>query len=102
MKYYRIKTGFDVDDFISIDETELEMALRAQRFEKVGVFKEGTVNGKYIISITPDFNRALGFHRDYKLRGEDYDELGRGVQEEHLIFLGEAKTKAIGSGIEKS
>ena len=88
--------GYGADDFISITEDELPMALRAQVSGKVGVFSEGTVSGNHIISITPDFQRALGYARDYQLKGEDYAELGRGKQE-HQVFLSDTKTKVFGN-----
>lgn len=87
MKHYRVKIGYDKDDFISVDETELPSALRAQITGKVGVFREGTVTGNHIISITPDFNREMGVARDYRLTGEDYEMLGTKKVEEYRDFF---------------
>jgi hypothetical protein len=92
MMYFRVKFGYEPDDFISVDETELSTAVRAQVTGRVGIFKEGTVAGNHIISIIPDFQRAMGLNRDYQLTGEDYRRLGP-KKEEHLRFLMEIKTE---------
>lgn len=90
MKYFRVKYGFGPDEFIGIDETELDMALRAHIGGKKGLFKEGSISGDKIIAITPDFNRVLGLNRDYRLTGEDYKELGK-KRDEYELFLEEKK-----------
>ncbi|RJQ33871.1 hypothetical protein C4568_03660 [Candidatus Parcubacteria bacterium] len=92
MKYFRVKIGYGKDDFISVDETELPTAIRAQITGKVGVFREGTVSGNHIQAILPDLQRAAGFHRDYQLTGEDYEEL-RDTDKDHKLFLGETKDR---------
>ena len=91
MKHFRVKTGFGKDEFISISETELPMAMRAQINGGIGVFEEGTVSGNHIISITPDFNRLMRFNREYALTGEDYAEIGTKRQEEYKEFMHNAK-----------
>lgn len=93
MKYFRIKIGYGADNFISIDETELAMAIRSQITGRVGLFKEGTVTGKSIISITPDYNRMCGYHRDYQLTGEDYDRIGAEKLNEYRLFLEKTKNE---------
>lgn len=91
MKYFRIKYGYDKDEFISIDETELGMAVRAHISGKKGLFKEGSVSGDKIVAIVPDFQRAMGWKRDYQLTGEDYDEIGSKTQREYQNLLEETK-----------
>lgn len=86
-KFYRVKIGYGRDDFISVDEDELAPALRAQTTGKIGIFREGTIAGNHIISITPDFNRLLGYTRDYQLTGEDYKEVGAERQKEYGLFF---------------
>lgn len=87
MKYFKVKTGFGKDEFISIDETELPRAFKAQVTGKVGAFKNGTVGGNHIISITPDWNKVMGYHPDYVLKGEDYAEIGSNKQCEYRDFM---------------
>lgn len=87
MKYFRVKTGYGKDEFISVDETEVAMAFRAQVNGGVLVAKEGTVSGNHIVSITPDYNREMGYKRDYILQGEDYEQIGAKKQEDYRLFL---------------
>lgn len=98
MKYYRVKYGFGDDDFYNIDESELKKALVAQIQGKVLVCEDGTIAGNNIISIMPDYNRALGLNRDYKLTGEDHSLLGTELVKDHRNFLQEAKHAALESG----
>lgn len=93
--HFKVKIGYDRDDFISISEEELETAIRAQVTGRVGIFKEGTVGGNHIIAITPDFQKLLGVARDYKLTGEDYSRIGTRKTDEYTLFLNEAKEKAV-------
>ncbi len=100
-KFYRVKTGYGKDDFISVNENELQTAIRAQLTGKVGVFNEGTVSGNHIISITPDYNRELRVARDWQLTSEDYAILGKNKVKEYRSFLQEAKSnvfKQLGYG----
>lgn len=104
MKYFRVRIGYGLDNFISIDQTELAMALRAQITGRVGLFKEGTVTGKNIISITPDYNRMEGYNRDYQLNGEDYERIGKEKLDEYRKFLEKTKNEvdlALGSSGQK-
>lgn len=81
--YFKIQKGYGKDDFVSIGENELEMAIRAQVTGKVGFFKEGgTVAGNHIISIEPDFDRA---EKTYNPSGPDY--LSHSVKENHYLAI---------------
>lgn len=87
MKYFRVKYGYGKDEFVSVDENEVRVALAVQVSGEVAVFKEGSISGNSIIAVLPDFNRLLGYKRDYIMEGEDYDQIPNGVQAEHHTFL---------------
>lgn len=87
MKYYRVKFGFGVDDFIIIDESELSKALRCQINGSVAIFKEGSVAGKSIITINPDINKLMGWNRTYQATPEDYGEIPEKAMNEHRLLM---------------
>lgn len=96
MKYFKVKIGYGDDDFISVGETELRKAISAQVSGKVAIFNEGTVSGNSIISILPDYNREMGYNRDYKLNGEDYARIGGDRQNEFQKILESVRSEIIG------
>lgn len=87
MKYYRVKFGFGVDDFIVIDESELSKALRCQVNGTIAIFKEGSVAGKNIVAIIPDINRLMGWNRTYQPNAEDYGEISEKELNEHRMLM---------------
>ena len=91
MKYFRVKYGYGKDEFVSVDENEVRVALSAQVSGQVAVFKEGTIAGNSIIAVLPDFNRLLGYNRDYVMGGEDYSQISASVQAEHHTLIENAK-----------
>lgn len=93
MYYFKVKIGFKDDEFLGVDENEVEIALRAQITGRVAVLKSGTVSGNHIISITPDYQKEMGWAHDYHLTGEDMFEIGNGKVEEYRNFLAEKKGK---------
>jgi hypothetical protein len=92
-KYFRIKIGYGSNDFISIDEPDVEKAVRAQVTGKVAIFSEGTVSGNHIISIMPDYNRMLGLKRDYQMTGEDYAQISKATVNECRELLETTKSR---------
>ena len=96
MKYFKVQKGYGTDDYISIDETELRKAIIAQVKGQVAIFKEGTVSGNSIMSITPDWNRTMGWNRDYKLTGEDYEYIGSKKVEDSRLLIENTLNEILG------
>lgn len=82
--HFKVQKGYGVEDYISIDGSELKLALRAQVTGKVAIFKGGTVSGNHIISITPDEDKM---EKIYNPHGKDH--IPARVKEEHQIFFEE-------------
>lgn len=98
MKYYRVVYGYGKDDFYSVPETDVAKALRAQVNGTVFICDEGSIAGNSIQAIRPDYNRLMGYKRDYSLSGEDYDAIGAQAVKEHRKFLVDTKLTALGAG----
>lgn len=94
MRYYKLIRGYSAEDYIEIDETELEKAYGAFLMKKDGVYSGGAVRGSDIIAIQPDYHQAMGWNRGYKLGADDYAEISsRGIDRKHLNYLGEVKNR---------
>ncbi len=72
MKYYKIVYGFNPDDYLPITVDELPKAI-ALFVEKTGrgVFEEGVIRGQDIMRIVPDWHRARGWNKGYKMTPDD-------------------------------
>lgn len=92
MKYYKIVFGYDAEDYIGIDETELKKAYYAFLAKKDAVYSGGAVRGAQITAIQPDYHRAMGWNRGWKLGPDDYAQLTEeGVDRAHTHYLNEVK-----------
>ncbi len=111
MRYFKIMRGFGHDDFIPIDETELEKAVYAQRVGNiVATFQQGQIVGNGISAILPDIHRSMGWNYAHRLTSDDYDEANRkGVTKAYTgvialakdrveYFLKQGKINLIGTG----
>lgn len=67
--------GYDKDDYIPIDETELDKALFAHMTGAKAVFENGSITGTHISGVLPDYHKAMGYNRGYKLTAQDYAEI---------------------------
>lgn len=106
MRYFKVKTGFKEEDFISINENELEAALYAFMTDSKVIFKNGATTGKNIMEIKEDWHKAMGWNTGYRLQPEDFEQINRECKNyrgllakakenvQHLIRSG--KTELIG------
>lgn len=93
--FFKIKTGFARDEFISIPQSELAKAVYAHVHGTVFVHSMGTISGTLIQRIDPDYHRELGINFEYELKAEDMRYLPKGFKEEALTAISEATQKAI-------
>lgn len=83
-KYYKVHISFD--SYISIDESELPIALMSFIKSRPAIFKNGAVSR--ITAIEPDYVKAMGWSEGYVLKPEDYSEIKRsGCEKAHLNFF---------------
>lgn len=74
-RYFKVVHGYNQEDFIAIDETELEKAMYAHMTEKKVFLNNGSVNGSQILKIVPDYHKAMGWNYSYKLGTEDWEQI---------------------------
>jgi hypothetical protein len=85
--HFRVVYGFGPTDFYSISQEELQAAKMAQAEGVVFECEEGSIGGNFIQRIEPDYNRYLGYNPEYKLVGEDLDEIPRNIISAHREAL---------------
>jgi len=94
MKNFRIKIGYGSNEFIEIDETEVEKAYGVFLTDGKGVFKNGVVRGQDIIGIYEDWNKAMGYNPEHKLDAEDRNHIREmGVEKQYKGFLNQISRK---------
>jgi hypothetical protein len=92
--YFKIIRGYNTEDYIEIDRSELEKAYYCFLEKKDAIFSGGAVRGSQIQTIQPDFHRAMGWNRGYKLGAEDFEELGsKGVDRKYRNILLESENR---------
>jgi hypothetical protein len=91
---YKVLFGFEAEDYIPIDGSELERAVYAHMTGKNVAFEQGSVTGARIVAIQPDYHSAMGWNRGYQLEAEDYADIAsKGVDVEHKNFQIRAKER---------
>ena len=91
---FKIMRGFGQDDFIPIDESELEKAIYCHMSRKDGAFSMGSINGSHISAVMPDFHGTMGWNYSYKLTPDDWDDIrSKGVDKKIQKFIEGANTK---------
>lgn len=76
MKYYKIVFGFGQDDYLPITEDELAKAVFLfMQGKGKAVFGEGALRAQDIQRIVPDWHKAKGWNKGYKMLPEDYAEV---------------------------
>jgi len=94
-RYYKIVYGYEPDNYIPIEQDELEKAIYAHLTLARAAFRNGSVDfSRGGIMIQPDFAAAMGWTRGYKITGEDFAEIARsGVDKGHTLFFETTKKR---------
>ena len=90
MRYFKAVTGFGDMDYTEIDESEVEMCIRAQVTGKVALTKEGSLSGGIIQRVVPDWNRIGKYNRGHRLTSEDMRAIPKNTVDDHKQFIGDA------------
>lgn len=94
MNYYKLITGYNAEEYIEIEEDELEKAYYCFLEKKDSIFSGGAVRGARIMEIRPDYHRAMGWARGYQLTPDEYNALtDAGVDRAHMTKLSAVKEK---------
>lgn len=91
--YFKVFRGYNDEDYIPIDDTELEKAVYAHMAGKPVAFENGSINGNQISIIRPDFVRAMGWNKGYKPTPEEHGEIEARVGKRYAGIIGLAKER---------
>ena len=75
-KFFKIKLGYNEDDYISVSEDELPKA-QVLFLEGTGrgLFEEGAIRGQDIMRIKNDWHKLRGWNKSWKMQDEDYADV---------------------------
>lgn len=92
--FFKILRGYNAEDYIGIDRSELEKAYYCFLEKKDSIFTGGAIKGSQILAIQPDYHMTMGWNRGYKLEALDYEELSqKGIDRKLQNLLAEARDK---------
>jgi len=92
--YIRVVTGFRKDQEITIESEEAHKAYYLFLHpDSRGIFKNGVaLIGRDIQRIEPNYQKTMGWKEDYKMIGEDFDQIRKfGVDKKMIETLQQAK-----------
>lgn len=93
-RYYKLIRGYDAEQYIEIEESELDKAYYCFLEKKDSVFSGGAIRGSQILAIQPDFHRTMGWNRGYRLESVDYEDLrDKGVDRKMQNALSTSKER---------
>lgn len=94
-KKYKIVFGYNTEEYIPIDESELERAQHAFDIGARASFRSGSVDfARKNVVIQPDYHAFMGWNRGHILGPEDYQELSqKGVDRAHEEYHRKVREK---------
>jgi hypothetical protein len=91
---YKIIRGYGTEDYLEIEDSELEKAYYCFLEKKDSIFSGGAIKGSQILAIQPDFHKTMGWNRGYKLDEYDYADMNeKGIDKKLQHLLSETKEK---------
>jgi len=92
--FYKIIRGYDSEQYIEIEASELDKAFYCFLEKKDSVFSGGAVRGSGILAIQPDYHRTMGWNRGHKMDSLDFEDLNdKGLDRKFREFLSSSKEK---------
>lgn len=77
-RWFRIKFGYKVGEFISIPEEKLPKAIYAMQTGGIFSYGEKLMRGNEMKGITPDFHKHTGWNEWYEPKSaEDFEQIER-------------------------
>lgn len=70
--------GYGKNDYVVVDEDEIEMALYCYLTDNKGVFKNAPIRGKDIITFKPHYHAHTGWNLDFEpTHADDFAQIAR-------------------------
>lgn len=77
-KWFRVKYGYGVNDFISVTEDYLAKAIYAKQKQSLFSYGDKIIDGKEIKNIVPDYHKYTGWNAWYEPTStEDFIQIER-------------------------
>lgn len=78
MRYFRVYIGYGKNDYVVVDEDEIETALYCFLTDNKGVFKNAPIRGKDIITFKPHYHAHTHWNADYEpTHADDFAQIAR-------------------------
>lgn len=91
---FKIIHGYNPEDYVEIEKDEVEKAYYCFLEKKDSIFSGGAIKGSNILMIKPNFHKAMGWNRGYKLDEYDYAEIKKtGLDRRMENFLQDKKDR---------
>lgn len=77
-RWFRVKYGYNINEFISIPEEYLAKAIYSKQKQTLFSFDDRIIDGKEIKNITPDYHKHTGWNSWYEPKdAEDFKQIER-------------------------
>jgi len=89
---YKIIHGYNAEDTIEIEESEVQRAYYCFLGKKDSIFSGGAIRGSQIHGIKPDYHATMNWNKGYRLTDIDFAELSeKGIDRKMQKFLNQER-----------